>query len=70
MTKQPTDSAELLDKLQRNTFKYIVNGVNLANGLVMDSTKENSPACIAAIGVALHLGGRLSVRLLRRAGIN
>ena len=44
---------EELEQLQRETFSYFLNEANPANGLVMDRTTTNSPASIAAIGMAL-----------------
>ena len=43
----------LLDKLQRQTFGYFINEVNLANGLVLDRTDGAAPSSIAATGLAL-----------------
>ena len=42
-----------LEQLQRETFSYFLNETNPANGLVMDRTTTNSPASIAATGMAL-----------------
>jgi hypothetical protein len=42
-----------LDKLQRDTFGYLLHETNPANGLVIDKTAEGSPASIAATGLAL-----------------
>jgi hypothetical protein len=42
-----------LDKLQRDTFGYFLHETNPANGLVIDKTAEDSPASIAATGLAL-----------------
>ena len=42
-----------LRELQRGSFGYFVNEVNLANGLVLDKTAPDWPASIAAIGMAL-----------------
>src|SRR5690242_8826231 len=44
---------ELLDDLQNKSFRYFIDQVNPANGLVADSTWENSPASIAAVGFSL-----------------
>ena len=46
------DQRSLL-KLQRDTFSYYVRETNPANGMVPDSTKQGSPASIAAIGLGL-----------------
>ena len=43
----------MLDGLQRETFDYFVYEVNPLNGLVADSTQQDSPASIAAVGLAL-----------------
>jgi hypothetical protein len=55
--KDPCDSdmphAELLRRLQRNSFGYFVNETNPANGLVLDKTTADWPASIAAMGMAL-----------------
>jgi hypothetical protein len=57
MTTDPHDGAALLTRLQRKAFQYfwteVTSTVNLANGLVVDSTKEGWPASIAATGMAL-----------------
>jgi len=42
-----------LELLQRETFGYFLHEANPANGLVMDRTTTNSPASIAAVGLAL-----------------
>lgn len=42
-----------LELLQRETFGYFLHEANPANGLVMDRTATNSPASIAAVGLAL-----------------
>ena len=44
---------ELLDDLQNKSFAYFVDHINLDNGLVADSTWNNSPASIAAVGFSL-----------------
>ena len=46
------NDAELAE-LQRCTFGYFLHEANPANGLVPDSTKEDSPASTAAVGLAL-----------------
>jgi hypothetical protein len=45
--------ADMLRRLQRNSFDYFLNEINRANGMVLDKTSENWPASIAAIGMAL-----------------
>jgi hypothetical protein len=49
---EPTDEA-LLDKLQHAAFGYFLQAVNPANGLVADTSRENSPTSIAVVGFAL-----------------
>jgi hypothetical protein len=48
-----TDDAVMLDRLQRAAFDYFPQAVNPANGLVADTSRENSPASIAVVGFAL-----------------
>src|SRR3990172_4139137 len=55
MSRMPKKSSRLWANLQRAAFEYFLNEVNLANGLVADSTKEGWPASIAAIGLALAI---------------
>jgi hypothetical protein len=43
----------ILRDLQRDSFGYFVNEINLGNGLVLDKTAPDWPASIAAIGMAL-----------------
>src|SRR5450756_2603484 len=50
--REPTDEA-LLDGLQRAAFGYFLEAVNPANGLVADTSRENSPSSIAVVGFAL-----------------
>ncbi len=42
-----------LTQIQKSTFGYFLKETNPANGMVPDSTRENSAASIAAIGFAL-----------------
>jgi hypothetical protein len=44
---------ELLDFIQRASFKYFLDFANPRNGLVADSTFPNAPCSIAAVGLAL-----------------
>jgi hypothetical protein len=44
---------DMLDDLQNKSFAYFLEQCNPANGLVADSTWENSPASIAAVGFSL-----------------
>jgi hypothetical protein len=48
----PTQLA-LLACLQKESFAYFLHTVNPANGLVKDKTADDSPASIAAVGMAL-----------------
>lgn len=43
----------LLGELQRAAFGYFVQGTNAANGLVPDTSRQDSPASIAVVGFAL-----------------
>lgn len=43
----------ILHQLQRETFEYFIHETNPANGLVLDRSKKDSPASIAAVGLAL-----------------
>ncbi len=43
----------MLDKLQRETLDYFLHESNPKNGLILDKTKKDSPASIAATGLAL-----------------
>lgn len=45
----------LLTDLQKESFAYFLNMVNPANGLVRDKTAADSPASIAAVGMALTI---------------
>ncbi len=47
-----TDEA-LLDQLQRAAFDYFLETTNLLNGLVADTSRDNSPVSIAVVGFAL-----------------
>ena len=50
---EPSLTDEELDVLERDTFKYFADEVNLENGLVPDSTRQGAPSSIAAVGFAL-----------------
>ncbi|MHA6688513.1 glucoamylase family protein [Mesorhizobium sp. A556] len=52
--KRQSDEA-LLDRLQRAAFGYFLQSVNPANGLVADTSRENSPCSIAVVGFALSV---------------
>jgi hypothetical protein len=49
---EPTDEA-FLDGLQRGAFGYFLEGMNPANGLVADNSRQDSPSSIAVVGFAL-----------------
>ena len=49
----PSVSIDELLKLQRETFDYFLNEVNLENGLILDKTADDWPSSIAATGLAL-----------------
>jgi hypothetical protein len=44
---------ELLDRFEHTAFRYFVENVNAANGLVADTTRSGSPCSIAVVGFAL-----------------
>src|SRR5258706_15212692 len=48
-----TSDELLLDEVQRAAFGYFLKTVNPANGLVADTSRENSPVSIAVVGFAL-----------------
>lgn len=50
--EQPLTDGEL-SRLERDTFKYFADEVNLENGLIPDNTRTGAPASIAAVGFAL-----------------
>src|SRR5579863_3339579 len=43
----------LLDRFAVGAFRYFLENVNPANGLVADTTREGSPCSIAVVGFAL-----------------
>ncbi len=51
-TSLATDEA-LLEQLQHAAFGYFLQAVNPVNGLVADTSRENSPASIGVVGFAL-----------------
>ena len=51
-TGRPITEVEL-EALQRETFDYFLHEANPTNGLIIDKTKANWPASIAATGLAL-----------------
>ena len=50
---EPSLTDEELSRLERDTFKYFADEINLENGLIPDSTKPGSPSSIAVVGFAL-----------------
>ena len=48
-----TTGEALLDELQRAAFGYFLQAVNPSNGLVADTSRQNSPVSIAVVGFAL-----------------
>ena len=46
---------DLLNELQRAAFGYFLSTCNPANGLIADSSRENSPCSIAVVGFALSV---------------
>ncbi len=51
--EQPSLSERTLAELQQATFGYFLHEANLENGMLPDSTRQNSAASITAIGFAL-----------------
>jgi hypothetical protein len=49
----PLTDEQLLDRLQCAAFRYFVEATNPANGLVADTSREDSPVSIAVVGFAL-----------------
>ncbi len=52
MSKKILEEKKLI-KLQKDTFEYYLKETNPENGLVPDSTKQDSPCSITAVGLAL-----------------
>lgn len=50
---EPSLTDEDLNRLERDTFRYFADEMNPENGLVSDSTKQDAPCSIAAVGFAL-----------------
>jgi hypothetical protein len=50
---EPSLSDEDLARLERDTFRYFAEEINLENGLVADNTRQDSPSSIAVVGFAL-----------------
>jgi hypothetical protein len=51
--REPSLSDEDLNRLERDTFRYFADEINLENGLVADNTRQGSPSSIAVVGFAL-----------------
>jgi hypothetical protein len=51
--RDPSLTDEELGRLERDTFRYFSEEMNPENGLVADSTKQDAPCSIAAVGFAL-----------------
>lgn len=51
----PQRMMDLLTQLQKESFAYFTCQVNPANGLIKDKTSDDSPASIAAVGMALTI---------------
>jgi hypothetical protein len=54
MKAAPRDEV-LINRVQQNAFDYFLQAVNPASGLIADSSRENSPCSIAAVGFALSI---------------
>jgi len=53
-TGRPNDTdSHMLDAIQREAFNYFIHETNLTNGLVADTTRDGTPASIAAVGLGL-----------------
>src|SRR2546428_10812232 len=52
-SKPKLSDAEMLERLQRETFQYFLGEVNPENGLVADKTEPGGPSSIAVVGLAL-----------------
>ena len=50
---EPSITAKDLAQLERDTFRYFVDEMNLENGLLPDNTRQGAPSSIAVIGFAL-----------------
>jgi len=53
MISESPMTEQTLDQLQRAAFSYFLQAVNPANGLIADTTRDNSPASIGVVGFAL-----------------
>jgi hypothetical protein len=52
LIQEATDE-ELLDGLERAAFGYFLSAANPSNGLIADTSRENSPASIGVVGFGL-----------------
>lgn len=52
-TQHETEENEMLDELQHEAFNYFLDKTNPQTGLVLDSTWDESPSSIAAVGFGL-----------------
>nr|CAX68951.1 uncharacterized hypothetical protein conserved in bacteria [uncultured bacterium] len=52
-TRDRTEQIEMLKKIQRDTFQYFIDQQNPKTGLIKDSSRNASPASIAATGFGL-----------------
>lgn len=50
---EPSLSDEDLARLERDTFRYFAEEINLENGLVADNTRQDAPSSIAVVGFGL-----------------
>ena len=50
---EPSLNDEDLDRLERDTFRYFAEEINLENGLIADNTRQDSPSSITVAGFAL-----------------
>lgn len=50
---EPSLTDESLIRLERDTYRYFADEMNLENGLVPDNTKQDAPCSIAVVGFAL-----------------
>lgn len=50
---EPSLNDEDLDRLERDTFRYFADEINLENGLSADNTRQDSPSSITVVGFAL-----------------
>jgi hypothetical protein len=53
VTDPQGSDAEMLEKLQRETFDYFMKEVDPTTGLIADKTEPGSPASIAAVGLGI-----------------